>query len=818
MSAGWETLRKLFEQALAQPPETRGAFLDDVCTDPALRTELDSLLSSHQAAPDYLADLARQIVTPVLATIGEGEEGGPEVGRQVAHYRIDEFLGRGGMGVVYKAWDTRLDRPVALKFVTPHLSRDDDARKNLLAEAKVAALDHPCIAVVYEIGETDAGQLFIAMAYVEGRTLRELMDAGPLPVEEAVALARQIAQGLLAAHRRRIVHRDVKPSNVLVTPAGDVKLVDFGIAKAMGADLPKNGATPGTVAYMSPEQTLGDDVDHRSDIWSLGVVLYELLGGRRPFRGKGAPALIHAIRHDEPEPIGNLRPEAGNVLAKVVMRCLEKDPDGRYRSVEDLLAELDGTSAGATHRGPRPAHPSADHNRLAVLPLANYSDDPDDTYFADGMTAELIARLSRLDDLRVIARTSVMPYRNTTKSAARIGEELNAGTLLEGSARKTGNRVRITVQLIDAHSEEHLWSESYSAEGGDVLGIQSAIATQVAEALSVRMRGSERRRLARRGTDYPAAYEHYLKGRYLLTRWEKAPLENARDHFQRALDVDPTFAEAWAGLADVFVVFGYLALLTPEETHASARAAAERALALDDELAEAHSALACVLAEYFWDWKAAEHHFRRAVELDPSYALAHQYYAECLRDQGRFDDALAEVRMAQALDPLSPYAALIEGIVLWLARRYDDALARLRRLLDVHGEYPPAHLFTGLVYLETGQNEEAIAALDRGDPTRTFPDAIGARGMAYARLGRRAESEAVLNELDALAEERFVSPFLRALIYLDLGERERVLPLIEQAYEDRSWFIRLLKVLPALDPLRSEPRFKDLLEKVGLND
>lgn len=815
MNADWAMLRTLFGQALAQPPKARRAFLDGACPDPTLRAELDALLASHEAAPDYLGGLAERVVAPALAVFGGGP-GELPVGQRVAHYRIDAALGRGGMGVVYKAWDIRLDRPVALKFLPPYLSTDDRAKRRLLAEAKAAAIDHPRVAVVYEIGETEAGQLFIAMAYVEGQTLRERLEAGPLLVEEAVALGRQIAEGLGAAHGRGIVHRDVKPSNVLVTPEGAVKLVDFGIAKAIGTEWTKEVATPGTVAYMSPEQTRGEAVDHRTDLWSLGVVLYEMLTGMRPFRGETDQVVIHAIRHDAPEPVERRRSVVSDALAAVVARCLKKDSAERYASAEDVVAGLGTEEAIGKGRDQQRERPRPVRNRLAVLPLESFSADPADAYFADGMTEELIARLSRLDSLRVIARTSVMPYRDTEKSAVEIGRELGVGTLLEGSVRKTGGQVRITVQLIDAASQEHRWSEAYDAEVEDVLGVQRTIAERVAEALDVQFRVGERRRLGKRGTNVAEAYDHYLKGRYLLNKWEPAPLEEARDHFQRALDLDPTFAGAWAGLADVYVVFGYLALLTPEETHTRGRAAAERALALDDELAEAHSALASVLTDYVWDWKAAEHHFRRAIELDPSYALAHQYVAECLRDQGRFDEALAEVRQAQALDPLSPYAVLVEGTVLWLGRRYDEALARLRHLLNVHGTFPPAHLFMGLVYLDTGHFEEALDSLDQGDPTRTFPDALGPRGMAWARMGRRAEAEDVLDELDTLSAERYVSPFLRALIYLDLGERERVFPLIEQAYEDRSWFIRLLKVLPALDPLRGEPRFESLLKKVGL--
>ncbi|WP_412069163.1 protein kinase domain-containing protein [Rubrivirga sp. IMCC43871] len=824
----WRQAQRLLPEALDRPPAERPAFLDAACADDdALRAELDALLGAHDQADGFLDALDAD---HAAALLGEADT---LTGQSVGPYRIERELGRGGMGVVYLAHDPRLDRPVALKLISPHLSADAGARRRLVAEAKAAAaLDHPAVAAVHEIGQADDGRLYIAMAYVEGPSLRERLEGGPLPVAEAVAVARRLAEGLGAAHRAGVVHRDVKPSNVLLA-AGGARLVDFGIAKAAGRDLTREGATLGTVAYMSPERTRGEPADARADLWSWGVVLYEMLTGERPFRGETDATRIHAIRHDDPAPVRALRPDVPTPLAAVVDRCLAKEPGRRFPDADAVLAALDTPKprrrwvgalalAAAVVAGavlwPRPTAPDPPPGdlRIAVLPFADDGAGPDDAYLADGLTEALIARLSTVGGLRVIARSSSERFRDSEASAETIGRELGAGALLTGRVQRSDASVRVAVELVDAASGEVRWADMVDADRGDVLGVQPAIAARVAAALGVTLRADERRRLATRGTDDAVAYDHYLKGRHLLHTWAPEPLVAARDHFQRALDRDPTFADAWAGLADAAVIFGYLGLLTAPEAAARGQAAAERALALDDESAGAHNALASVLANDPHAWPAAEAHFRRALALDPSDALAHLSYAELLRDQGRFDAALAEIAAAQTLDPLSPYARLIEGIILWFASRPDDALAVLRRIERVHGPYPAADLFAGLVLLGTGDYRESLAALDRADPERADPDALSTRARALAGLGRRAEARAVLAELEALADDRYVSPFLRAVVHDALGETDRVFPLLEQAHAERSWFVRMMRVGPVFEGLRADPRYQALLVEVGL--
>lgn len=455
-------------------------------------------------------------------------------------------------------------------------------------------------------------------------------------------------------------------------------------------------------------------------------------------------------------------------------------------------------------------------SRLAVLPLADYSPDPADAYVADGLTEELISRLSRVPGLRVIARTSVMPYKGSEKNVAEIGRELQVGAVLEGSVRKAGNQLRITVQLVDAGSQEHLWSEDYDAELADVLGVQREIAERVAAALQLEMRSRGQHPPAARATEYTAAYTEYLKGRHFLGKLDGVSFRKARDHFQVAVDLDPTFAQAWSGLADAYEYLSSVSALRAGEAYPRARAAAERALEIDAGLADAHASLAMALSMYYRDSETAQQHFRRAIELDPSYARARRMYASHLRNQGRFDEALAEVRQAQELDPLSAYPRLEEGIILYVARRYDAAIARCRLLLDTAPGSAHAYMLLALAYAQQERYEEALVALEQADPRGNLPDAHGIRGYIYAETGRRREAVRMLDALDRLALDQPVSAFHKAPIYVGLGEHDRAIDLLEQAADERIGLVRLLNVEPVFDPLRSQPRFQALMRKVGL--
>jgi TolB-like protein/Tfp pilus assembly protein PilF len=848
----------LLEQALGLPTDARAAFLNEACDgDKELREELASLLVAHDAGSGYFERLTEQIVGPALVTLTHDPRDEFSIGQTIAQYRLIEPLGSGGMGVVFKALDLRLDRFVALKFLSAPLSTDSGAKERLMAEAKAtSALDHPNIGVVHDIGETSAGRLFIVMAYYEGETLERKSQRGAVSVHEAVDLAEQMASALAAAHLKGIVHRDVKPSNILVTPEGTAKLLDFGIAKLADSKSTQDGVARGTVAYMSPEQTRGTNIDHRTDFWSLGVVLYELLTGVRPFRADHDEAIIYAIRHDTYGAVERVNPAVPRALARIVGRCLAKDPADRYGHATEVLSDLSALAggespsaggrlnrgglgrplwyvaaavllavlvAGALHFRPaseKQAAPPVERvgalrNRVAVLPLAAVGSDPDERYVAEGMTSDLIARLSSLRGLRVIARSSVMRYRGTGKTAMAVGQELRAGAVLQGSVQKAADQIQIALRLVDAKSNDLLWSEHYAEEIGDLQAVQHEIAQRVVEVLRVQLEPTERRQLTMAGTSNPDAYMLYLKGRHFLDKWDEASAGQARGYFQRALDLDPAFAQAWTGLGDAYHVLSALETLPEADAYPRTKAAAERALQIDPHLPEAHVSLATALSAFYWDFEGAAQHIRRAIELNPSDATAHVLYGEYLRYRGRFAEALVETRQAEELDPLAPAHQLDTGIVLYLARRYDEAIAQYRRLLSMNPDHRYAYFALALAYVQAKQYEEAVEALDRaGAAGRLRVQQHTLRGYIHGRTGRRPEARKELDRLKLLSREQHVSPWHFAIVHLGLGEHDRTLDLLEEAYRHRAWQLRLLRVEPMFDSLQSNARFRALADKV----
>jgi serine/threonine-protein kinase len=845
----WERAQAVFDAVRAEPADRRAAFLEASCPDPELRGEVAALLQAHEAlehgaGPDFLAHLDAERAAALLSsTLVEPGAAGP--GTQVGRYRIVRRLADGGMGVVFLAQDPRLNRPVALKLLPRHLSLDAGARARFEEEARAAsALDHPHIVTVHEIGDAPDGQLFIAMAYCDGETLREELERTRPPIPRVLTLARQIADGLAATHASGIVHRDIKPGNVIVTRDGTAKILDFGVAKMAGTDITKPGAVPGTVAYMSPEQTLGATVDARTDVWAFGATLYEMLAGRRAFPGDSEQVVVHAIRHDQPAPLGQVRPDTPATLVHIVDRCLRKNPARRYPDGAALLAGLKRVDAGGTTArrarsrrsgallafllagsaavywylpagGERtPAGEAiAAPTRLAVLPLGNDSPDPEDAYLADAVTGELSSHLSGLQHLRVIARTSVARYRNSDESVAAIAGALGVGAVLSGRVRKASGRVRLTVQLRSPAGGQPLWTENYEFPFENLAAVQGEVAERVAAVLQVRMSTAEQRRLVQRGTTNAEAYTAYLRGRYLLGNLDAASFRSAQSHFLEAQRLDPTFARAWSGLADAYQQLASFTALAEEESYPRARAAAERALALEPGLAEAHASLAVVLSMYYRDTQAAERHFRQAIALDPSYARAFQFFAAHLRNLGRLDEALAAVRTAQELDPLSAFPRLEEGIILYVSRSYDATIDKSARLLDAHPNAMLAHLLTALASAQTEHYAGALAALDKADPEGRIPDALAIRGYVLARSGRRVEA---LDALSALARNPSGNSFQKAVVYIGLGDRDRSLELLERGADERSALMRLIGVDPIMDPLREEPRFRALLVKMGL--
>ncbi len=741
------------------------------------------------------------------------------IGQTISHYRILEKLGEGGMGVVYKAQDVKLDRVVALKFLPRQLCADEGEKTRFIHEAKAAsALDHSNICVIYEIDESEGGQMFIAMGCYIGETLKTKIERGPLPVEEAIDTAIQIAQGLAKAHGRGIVHRDIKPANVVVTNEGTVKILDFGLAKLVGATrITKTGTTVGTVAYMSPEQARGEGVDHRTDIWSLGVITYEMCTGRLPFPGDYEQAIVYLILHEEAKPTTSLRPIVPLELERIVKRAMQKDPGKRYQNVDEMLVDLRSLKKELEARMVNEPLISSDKNRIAVLPLTNISPDAKDEYFTDGLTEELISCLSKIGGLRVIARTSIMQYKGATKSVSEIGRELNVGTVLEGSVRKSMDKLRITVQLINVHNQEHIWSQDYDRELKDIFAIQSEVAQRVAQAMKVQLLEGEKEQIEKKTTDNLDAFTLYLKGRYY---WNKRTVEGMRkaiEHFQETIELDPTYALAYAGLSDSFALLGDVgvAAVPPKEAFSRAKVAATKALRIDGTLAEAHTSLAHMEMHDF-RWADAEKEFKRAIELNPNYATAHHWYALSFALKERSNESIAAIKRAQELDPVSLAINTDVGVVYYYARQYDQAIAQYQKTLDLDPSFSRAYVALGSAYAQKALYEEAIAMFQKaitvsGDSTKK-----AALGRAYALAGKKDETLEVIAELKELSKRSYISPYSLALIYAGIRDKDEAFDWLQKAYEECDGNMIFIKVDPWLDSLRSDPRFTVFLKRVGL--
>jgi serine/threonine protein kinase/tetratricopeptide (TPR) repeat protein len=743
------------------------------------------------------------------------------------------------MGEVYRARDLRLGREVAVKVVPEQLAQDPRRLARFEREAKaVAALAHPNILVLYDIGH-DQGVPFAVTELLEGGTLRSRLAGGPVPWREALEVGAAVADGLAAAHAKGIIHRDVKPENLFVTADGRVKILDFGLASV---EIPSSsefetapftpcqtdpGTMIGTVEYMSPEQVRGLAVDAKSDLFSLGCVLFELMSGRRPFPGRTTAETAAAILHDEPPSLNDVAPHVPPEVESLIRHCLVKDPDQRISSARDLANHFRVLQSGGDSTALLPptnayrARPVRKRREtslsLAVLPLANANADPDSEYLSDGMTESIINALSQLPGLKVMARSTAFRYKGRDVDAREVGRDLKVRAVLTGQLFHRDNRLILKLELVNVRDGTQLWGGHYDRDWSDVLAVEKAIAQDVADKLRIRLTGEQKRRLHQPATENVEAYKYYLKGRHYWNKRSAEALKKSIKFFEQAIDADPTYALAYSGVADAWLNLGGWGYLPFREAYPRAKAAAQRALALDDFLGEARVSLAMIHKEYDWDWPGAGREYERALEINPHYAVGHQWYGEYLAAIGRHADAIAAFQRAIELDPLSLIIhATLGRHGYYFARQYDQAIAQLKKTLEMDEEFWVARLWLGWTYANVGRHPEALAELQLAQRLESNLEILATIGYTYGRGGERAKAQQVLDQLQERSRSQFVSPMLSALVAIGMGEHEQALGWLEQAYDAGAQMLSELKAEPAFDPLRADPRFAGLMRRVGL--
>ncbi len=783
-------------------------------------------------------------------------------------YEIIEELGKGGMGEVYRVEDKKINEEVALKLIKPEIAAEKKTIERFRNELKLAReISHRNVCRMYDFNEEE-GTPYITMEYVTGEDLRSLIKRiGKIPVEKTVSIAKQVCEGLAEAHRKGVVHRDLKPSNIMIDREGNVRIMDFGIARSLKAkNITREGMMIGTPEYMSPEQVEGKKTDQRSDIYSLGIIIFEMATGRVPFEGETSLSIAMKHKSEEPPDPRKINAQIPDDLSRLILKCMEKEKEKRYQGTKELLSELNEIEIPATEEVFPKKKPEAEipkkrfqsfvipgiiilfgiiivagylffgrilktekpkaetismpkwKDSIAVLPFADLSPQKDQEYFCDGMTDDIITKLSGINELKVISRTSVMRYKNSDKDIKEIGQELSVATVLEGSIQKEKDKIRINAQLINMEDGFHLWAETYDRKLASIFDIQDEISKAITEALRIELIDKEKALLVKRYTENLEAYNLYLKGRYFWNKRTEEGYQKSLEYFQEAIEKDPAYALAYTGIADYYNLLGYYDYLPPKEAFPKAKAAAEKALEMDETLAEAHNSLAMVKENYDWDWKGAEREYRRAIELNPSYATAHQWYAGYLGARGRHDESIAENKQAQELDPLSPIIGADLGINFISARQYDQAIEEFQKALEMDPNYIVAHLFLGLAYTGKEMYDEAIAELQKAQTLSGDDDSLITvfLGVIYSLSGKKDEAKKILNEVIELSKHSYVSPLCISLIYVGLGQKDQAFEWLEKAYDERDHWMSSLKVLPILDSIRSDPRFIALLKKMGL--
>jgi eukaryotic-like serine/threonine-protein kinase len=781
-----------------------------------------------------------------------------DVGTQVGPYKVVAPLGSGGMGEVYRVRDTRLGREVALKMLPERLAQDRGARARFEREARaLAALSHPNVLAIHDFC-AESGHCYVVTELLDGQTLRARLRAVPMAWPEAVAIALAVAEGLAKAHAEGVIHRDLKPENIFLTADGGVRILDFGLArleqtKARADESTallyktREGMTVGTVPYMSPEQVRGGAIDGRSDLFSLGCVLYEMVRGRPPFLGRTSGETMAMILRDmPPAPEG---PAAPPELERIIGRLLSKEPRDRYGSARELAGDLKGLACGppdpapaaaGERKGPaaalaetaetrvtepmvRPAAAASRPRRrtrridsLAILPLRNASGDPAAEYLGDGITESLINGLARLPKLRVLASSTVFRYKGRDVEPVPLGRELGVHAVLAGRVLTLGDSLVVAAELVDVADGRQLWGEHYRRPAADIFAVQEEIGREIARTLLPRLTGAQRRQLARRYTEHPEAYRCYLRGRYHWNKRSAEALRKGIECFQQAIDLEPKYALAYTGMADSSMMLGLYGLIPPAESFPRAQAAARRALEIDPDLAEAHASLSTSILLYDWDWPRAEASAHRALELNPDYAAAHSWYGLALAMIGRWDRAFAAMIRAQELDPLSLSIMASTGLAQYQARRYDQAIATCRRAVELEPDFALARYYLGLCLEQLGDPDGALAEFRRARELDDRPDQLAAIGRIHAAAGRIAEAESVGRELEELAADRYVSPFAVATLAAALGQNDRAFRLLDDAYRQRAVRLVWLDSEPVLDAIRPDPRLAALWRRIGL--
>jgi serine/threonine-protein kinase len=886
----WKRVKELFDAVVDLAPDARDRFLETACgSDMSLRADVEKLLSSSADADGFLEQpAANQMASAILESKGMLQSGD-----RFAHYKILRQIGVGGMGEVYLAEDEKLDRRVAIKILNEQFGKNDSHLQRFIREAKSASsLNHPNILVIHEISVGEDAN-FIVSEFVDGRTLRDVIGGSQLTLNEILDISIQIAGALSAAHGAGIVHRDIKPENIVVRPDGYVKVLDFGLAKLLKPqelftdgtketaihNATAQGVIMGTVNYMSPEQAKGETVDQRTDIFSLGVVVYELLTGTTPFQGASMSETFANLINAEPAPIALKSANVPEELQRIVTKMLRKEADERYQTCDDLITDLKGLKENIAFdrklsdpRSDSSDNPTAflrrDTDRvidggdtiatipslkvglgkwiavalvtvaiigtayyfyagrsntsssgrrsLAVLPFTNGTQDANAEYLSDGISESIINNLSQLSGLKVMSRNSSFRFKSDQSDTHSIASRLNVDTLVTGDIKQLGDKLVINVRLIDAADDSQIWGNQYVSNITDVIAAQNDIAQAVARNLKLRLNSSDSAMLSKRSTENVEAYQLYLRGRFHVFKLLPDEVRQGIGYFQQAIDLDPNYALAYAGIADAYRSLALGSEVSPVDSLAKSKAAANRAIELDDTLSDGHSALGMTMFWSDWDWVGSEKQFRRALELNPNDTNAHLFYAHLLSNTGRHQESLSEVKLARELDPLFPFAGALEGQFLFHAGKVDESLDRLQKTFELAPNFWMPHLFASMPYVEKGMYPEALAEARKARALSTASTySIAMESYVQAKMGNREEAEKVLDEMLEMAMTRGMPATHIAIAYNGLGDSEKSLEWLEKGYAEHDPKMAFLKVDPKWNNLRSSPRFIELMRKMN---